>query len=768
MVFHSSSTNLVNVDSNDGNDIFVHDRQLGTTALVSVSTTGVQADSSSTRASVSDDGRYVAFSSYAFNLDPSPGDAWQDIFVRDRVAGVTTLVSASSGAPATSSNGHCDNGLISGDGQHVAFSCFGDNLVAGDTNAAADVFIRSLATGVTQRVNIDSSGGQTQGDTSEAQWVGLSQDGQRVAFHSAASDLVAGDTNGQRDVFVHQRATGTTVRISVSAAGTEADGASAFPTINSTGQYVAFESAATNLVADDQNGFNDAFVHDFQTGNTARVGASASAEPDERSIPRGMSGDGAILAVDTLASNLVSGSTPGQFDVLAAPNPLTCGPGSPVPLSDLTVTAIVRDAQGYTGTVCNAGPDATGSFVVELLGLDVESVPRQESVLTLEAGACLDVLFAGCVGVGDGSCTDAVDVQSRADFLDEVVETDENNNAFVMSFLEEMETVHPWRDNATGNERTKIGWNYAMGYHFTPQRDGLIHALGGFFDGTKTVRLFDKGTGALLAEVSVAAANDWTYTSVAQPVPVAAGTTYTVAVYLAGSGASYRYGITRFPQTYGDVRIEASTYASTGSVADARPTNSIPYAMYGQADFAFVATGGPPPAPVGLADYNATLGAPTCSTVGSRCDSGTLIDGRGDNGPESHASNTLDSCLDGNGGAYHADESLDRIVLSSIDSAPLASGNEVHVEATVWVWSTGSSDYFDLYHAADAQDPTWQLITTLQASQGGLQTLATDFVLPLGGALQAVRGQWRYGGSGASACVSGIYNDRDDLVFAAQ
>jgi hypothetical protein len=146
--------------------------------------------------------------------------------------------------------------------------------------------------------------------------------------------------------------------------------------------------------------------------------------------------------------------------------------------------------------------------------------------------------------------------------------------------------VAPWQDNANGTLSTNIAWNYAMGYHFTPQVTGQVIELGGFLSGTKTVKLFNKSTGVLLAQATVSAANNWSYTAIT-PVAVQAGATYTVAVYLAGSGGSYRNGIITLPQVYGPVRIDGSTYVSTASDPNARPTNNITTRMYGQADVKF-------------------------------------------------------------------------------------------------------------------------------------------------------------------------------------
>ncbi|MFH1855661.1 MAG: hypothetical protein ABH836_00340 [Candidatus Omnitrophota bacterium] len=144
-------------------------------------------------------------------------------------------------------------------------------------------------------------------------------------------------------------------------------------------------------------------------------------------------------------------------------------------------------------------------------------------------------------------------------------------------------TETPWQTNQSGTLYTNIAWNYTMGYHFTPQEDGKITKLGGYFNGTKTVYLWNKTTGALLAQTTVTANNAWAYTGIT-PVSVIKGQTYTVAVYLNSSGASYRPGI-NLPQIYGNIKIESSTYVYGNS----RPTNIITSTMYGQADIGFAA-----------------------------------------------------------------------------------------------------------------------------------------------------------------------------------
>jgi hypothetical protein len=169
------------------------------------------------------------------------------------------------------------------------------------------------------------------------------------------------------------------------------------------------------------------------------------------------------------------------------------------------------------------------------------------------------------------------------------------------------------------------------------------------------------------------------------------------------------------------------------------------------------------------ATYNATLKAPACSGVGVGCDSGpSLLLGRDtlSGGSEPNQPNTINSsCLDGTSGTFHSDESNDRLVIQTTDGSTLAPGKTIKVSATVWAYSSFTSDHLDLYYAANASSPTWVLIATLAPTVAGAQTLSANYTLPSGGASQAVRAQFRYQGS-ASSCTTGSYNDHDDLVFA--
>jgi alpha-tubulin suppressor-like RCC1 family protein len=167
------------------------------------------------------------------------------------------------------------------------------------------------------------------------------------------------------------------------------------------------------------------------------------------------------------------------------------------------------------------------------------------------------------------------------------------------------------------------------------------------------------------------------------------------------------------------------------------------------------------------ASYDTTLRVPACSPAAEGCDSGTLVNGRGPVGPELNAPNNLGgSCADGTSGTYHVDESIDRVRLYTTDGSVLAPGKQVTLEVTVWAYSAYSSDYLDLYYTNSVDSPYWSHIATLVPQGAGTQTLRATFTLSGSTSpMQAVRAAFRYGGA-AGTCVTGVYNDRDDLAFS--
>ncbi|MFT3713746.1 MAG: Ig-like domain-containing protein [Archangium sp.] len=172
-------------------------------------------------------------------------------------------------------------------------------------------------------------------------------------------------------------------------------------------------------------------------------------------------------------------------------------------------------------------------------------------------------------------------------------------------------------------------------------------------------------------------------------------------------------------------------------------------------------------APANTAVFDSTRRAPACASFGRSCTTGTLINGRSALGPEVNSPNTINnSCYDGASGGYHSDESLDGLLIETVDGTAMAAGKTVRVTATVWAYSGYTADMLDIYSTTNVASPSWSLIGTFIPPGAGARTISTTFTLPPGG-LQAIRGVFRYSGS-ASPCAAGSYDDRDDLIFAVQ
>jgi Tol biopolymer transport system component len=225
--------------------------------------------------------------------------------------GVTERVSVDSAG--IEGNAWSERPSISADGRYVAFESDASNLVAGDNNGARDVFVRDRLGGTTERVSVSSA--EEEGN-SASEWSSISADGRYVAFQSEATNLVEGDTNGIMDVFVRDRLAGTTERVSVSSAEEEGNSASELSSISADGRYVAFQSEATNLVEGDSNAAADILVRDRLSGETERVSVStAGGEGDSDSWSPSISADARYVAFQSYATNLVEGDSNGLFDV---------------------------------------------------------------------------------------------------------------------------------------------------------------------------------------------------------------------------------------------------------------------------------------------------------------------------------------------------------------------------------------------------------------------------------------------------------------------
>jgi len=343
VTFHSNAPNLVENDTNDYvRDVFVYDRYADETILVSIPIDGTQGeDGASSRPTISADGRYVTFDSYASNLVADDTNNTADIFVRDlQVPSTTRRISLS--INGSQGNGTSSNPSISADGRFVAFESEATNLVADDTNDMADIFVHDTQNNTTMRVSVSSDGLQANGISSSPS---ISADGRYVAFESLASNLVEGGTNGQPHIFVHDMQTGETKLVSRHNDGTQGIGPSASPSISADGHYVAFESDASNLVDGDTLDYFDIFVHDTLSGSTTRISLhSNGTQGNGNSYRPSISADGLYVAFESDASNLVLGDTENIRDIFIHD------------IQTSTTTRISLDSDGMQGNGTSSSP----------------------------------------------------------------------------------------------------------------------------------------------------------------------------------------------------------------------------------------------------------------------------------------------------------------------------------------------------------------------------------------------------------------------------
>ncbi|MEA2293787.1 MAG: hypothetical protein QOE86_1426 [Solirubrobacteraceae bacterium] len=283
------------------------------TLRASLGVNGTEGTGDARHAAISGNGRYVAFDSDAGNLALDPNGPIRDVFVRDVDGNVTSLASqAPDGSPA---NGPSTVPALSGDGRQVAFVSGATNLVAGDTNGADDIFVRTA--GTLARVSVAADGAQADGPSAEPD---ISEDGRFIAFSSLATNLVPGDANGQSDVFVKDRLTGA-IRLVSQAGGTSAAGSSRAPSISPDGRYVSFWSDAGNLTSRDDNGVGDVFLADLRTATIQPISVSTQGRFQNKSVAApfvqisDVSRSGQFVAFDSDATNLVARDTNRSTDV---------------------------------------------------------------------------------------------------------------------------------------------------------------------------------------------------------------------------------------------------------------------------------------------------------------------------------------------------------------------------------------------------------------------------------------------------------------------
>jgi len=379
VVFHSKATNLVANDVNGVEDVFLRDRLLGTTTLVSMSSTGTQGDGSSLYPSISDSGRYVTFNSYARNLVPGDFNNMWDVFVFDVALGAIHRVSIPAGGGWADNRSYGQR--ISSHGRWIVFTSDAGNLVPGDTNLATDVFLRDRWNQTTQRISVGPGGVESDQDSYVC---GLTPDAHWCVFISLGTTLVSGDTNGLEDIFVCDTTTGVVTRVDVDAQGNEADGRAQAAAISDDGRFVAFSSLATNLLGSGNtlSGTHlQLFLHDRDAdGNGVfdeaggidtrllSVDAATGGEADGETGGIALTRDGLRVAFDSGADDLIASDTNGVPDVFlvnhGAAARVAYGSGW---AGSLGTPALTASADPILGTSISV--DATNSLGAATVGL---------------------------------------------------------------------------------------------------------------------------------------------------------------------------------------------------------------------------------------------------------------------------------------------------------------------------------------------------------------------------------------------------------------
>jgi Tol biopolymer transport system component len=373
VAFVSEASNLLGgdptTDPNGFADIFLVDTQTSTIRLVS--SAGAPADGNSFDVDISADGRYVVFQTFATNLVPGDANGPDgDIVLFDAQTGSLTLVSRR-GLAGVQGDDESFAPTISADGTKVAFGSRATNLVGNDTNGKADIFVRDVVTGVTSRVSTDSSGRQANNTSFDAT---IAPGGGFVALSSLASNLVSGDTNGARDIFLKNLSTGKTTRVSVTNGDRQATSSSGLEDISANGRWVVFNSSASNLVKGDDNNKGDVFVRDRIDGTTLRVSRRGAIDGNGDSFGAAISDDGSFIVFVSRATNLEAGD------------------------DENGVTLDLFEYRAATKTVVRVSSDATGG---QTDGASYDAVIAGDGSVVAFASLATDIVAGDLDGVDD-------------------------------------------------------------------------------------------------------------------------------------------------------------------------------------------------------------------------------------------------------------------------------------------------------------------------------------------------------------------------------
>ncbi len=384
VVFTTSTDGVVPADANGSFDAFLRDRVTGELELVSeVPGTGLPGSTSSLARDLSADGRFVAFTSSAPEFFPGDANGAYDVFVKDRETGAVELVSVNvGGTTANDTSGRC---VISDDGRFVAFESRATDLVAGDANGDWDIFLRDRELGTTVMITRDTFGGPAAGGSARPD---ISADGRYVSFESDAWDLVVGDGNGADDVFRFDRLSGTIERVSLDVAGGQLFGSSTDNSMSDDGRFVAFLTTGM-LGPVDVNGTGDVAVRDTLLGTTwigsiDRFGVVTA--NGLSNLPR-ISGDGTQLLFCSSATNLVLGDANGAWDMFR----VRVGSAGGAERVSVSTAGVAGNLNSLTGALSRDGNQlAFTSYANNLVGGDTNA---SEDVFVRSLGAGLPVLY---------------------------------------------------------------------------------------------------------------------------------------------------------------------------------------------------------------------------------------------------------------------------------------------------------------------------------------------------------------------------------------
>ena len=382
IVFASDADGLSPDDDNRYRNVFVRDRSAQTTTLVSRAggLSGVAANDDSFEPTISADGTVVAFTTKASNLgDNAPANSDNKVYARTIATGATKLVSRATGASGTVASFLTGQPSLDTTGAKVAFATF-SSLDAADTGTFdRDVYVRDVAGDTTTYVSRADGASGAEGD-GESRAPSISGDGSRVAFDSASTNLVAGDANGKRDVFVRDLVGGTTVIVSraTGSGGALGNGDSVYPSITSDGTKVAFSSSATNLDADATGGVN-VFVRDLSGSTTALASrkdgvGGAQANASNLFQPAAISGDGSAVAFVAGGTGIAAGPTPTWFSVYV--RDLGTGATRMASRPDGAGTNVVPDGLSQAPSLSGDGDLAVFDSLAGNLGTDADPAFR--------------------------------------------------------------------------------------------------------------------------------------------------------------------------------------------------------------------------------------------------------------------------------------------------------------------------------------------------------------------------------------------------------